>query len=330
MKKFMTRHLWGALIAVSAIGWLSPEMHAAAQTYPSKPIRLIVPFAAGGGVDTVARILGEGLKEQLGQGVVIENLPGASGTRGAAAAVDAEADGYTLLLASAGEIAVAPHIQKPRYAPERDLAPISLVVRVPNVLVVKAGAPYKSAAELIAFSKANAKDGTYSSSGVGNPQHLAGELMNRMSGSQLLHVSYRGAAQQVPDVLAGSVTATFASYLAVASFIQGGQLQAVAVTSKERIPSLPNVPALSETTGLAGFDVVNWFGLFAPGKTPPAILDKLNAATVKVLQTPAIAEKLSGLGSYPASSSPRDFADFVRTETVKFSEIVKAAGIQAP
>lgn len=303
---------------------------AQAQSYPTKPIRLIVPFAAGGGVDTVARILGEALKQELGQGVVIENLPGASGTRGAETAVKAEPDGYTILLASAGEIAVAPHIQKGlRYVPERDLAPITLAVRVPNVLVVKGDSPHKSVAQLIAFSKAQPKDGTYSSSGVGNPQHLAGELMNKMTGSQLLHVAYRGAAQQIPDVLAGSVTATFASYLAVASFVQNGQLHAVGVTSKERIPSLPNVPALAETPGLANFDVVNWFGLFAPAKTPPAILGALHAAAIKALGKPEIAAKLSELGSYPSPMPAAAFGVFVREETVKFKDIVTAAGIEA-
>lgn len=297
--------------------------------FPNKPIRLIVPFAAGGGVDIVARILAEGLKEQLGQGVVIENLPGASGMRGAEAAATAAPDGYTLLLASAGEIAVAPHMQsKMRYSSERDLAPVTLAVRVPNVLVVKPDGKFASAADLIAFSKSNPKEGTFSSSGVGNPQHLAGELMNKMASSHLLHVSYRGAAQQIPDVLAGSVTATFASYLAVASFVEAKQLTALGVTSKERIPSLPNVPALAETPGLAGFDVVNWFGLFAPAKTPPAILATVHAAAEKVLRNPAIASKLETLGSYPEPMSQQAFAGFVSSETAKFKEIVAAAGIQ--
>lgn len=308
---------------------LMAQVGLAQAPFPSKPIRLIVPFAAGGGVDTVARILGEGLKEQLGQSVVIENLPGASGMRGAEAAATAEPDGYTLLLASAGEIAVAPHMQsKMRYAPERDLAPVTLAVRVPNVLVVKPDGKFKTAADLIAFSKANPREGNYSSSGVGNPQHLAGELMNKMSGSHLLHVSYRGAAQQIPDVLAGSVTATFASYLAVASFVEAGQLTALGVTSKDRIPSLPKVPALSETAGLSGFDVVNWFGLFAPAKTPPAIVATVQAAAEKVLRNPAIASKLETLGSYPDPMSSQAFKAFVGSETAKFKEIVTAAGIQ--
>lgn len=319
-----------ALRLLAAGAGLMASGLAQAQSYPTKPIRLIVPFAAGGGVDTVARILGEALKQELGQGVVIENLPGASGTRGAETAVKAEPDGYTILLASAGEIAVAPHIQKGlRYMPERDLVPITLAVRVPNVLVVKGDSPHKSAAQLIAFSKAQPKDGTYSSSGVGNPQHLAGELMNKMAGSQLLHVAYRGAAQQIPDVLAGSVTATFASYLAVASFVQNGQLHAVGVTSKERIPSLPDVPALAETPGLANFDVVNWFGLFAPAKTPPAILDTLHTAAIRALGKPEIAAKLSELGSYPSPMSAAAFGLFVRDETAKFRGIVAAAGIEA-
>jgi tripartite-type tricarboxylate transporter receptor subunit TctC len=169
---------------------------------------------------------------------------------------------------------------------------------------------------------------SYSSSGIGNPQHLAGELMNRMANGQMTHVPYRGAAQQVQDVIGGSVAGTFASYLAVASFVQNGQVRALGVTSAERIPSLKDVPALGEHPELKGFEVSNWFGLFAPAKTPSAIIKRVNRAIVNALASPALADKLNNLGSYPAANSPEAFRAFFTAETAKFKDIVAAAGVK--
>lgn len=296
--------------------------------FPNRAIKIVVPFAAGGGVDTVARLVGEEFKHSLGQVPVIDNQPGASGMRGAETVVRSTADGYTILLSSAGEIAVNPHLFKSmRYDPAKDLAPITLVVRVPNVLVVSSSSPLKSLDDVLAAARTDGKV-TYSSSGLGNPQHLAGELINKkVSGTKLLHVPYKGASAQVQDVLSGSVTATFASYLAVGSFVQGGQLRAIAVTSAERIPSLPDVPAIAENAQLKGYDVTNWFGMFAPANTPAPIIDKLNKAIVAALANPDVARKLETLGSYPATMPPAEFGKFVAAESAKFKDIVSVAGI---
>ncbi len=317
--------------AACTLGLLAaPGMALAQSDYPTRPIKLIVPFTAGGGVDTVARILGDELKAVLGQSLVIENMPGASGMRGAEAAVRSDPDGYTLLLSSAGETAVNPHLFKNiKYDPERDLAPVSLVVKVPNVLVVNATSGIQSMDDLIAFAKKDGK-ASYSSSGVGNPQHLAGELLNKMASANLMHVPYRGAAQQVTDVLGNNVTATFASYLAVSSFVEAGQVKAIAVTSSERIPSLPSVPALAEHPLLKGYDVTNWFGLFAPAKTPPAVIEKINKAVGQVLSNPSTVKKLEALGSYPAPNKPEEFKDFVKAESAKFKNIIVTADIKSP
>lgn len=297
--------------------------------FPSRSIKIVVPFAAGGGVDTVARLVGEEFKHSLGQVPVIDNQPGASGMRGAEAVARSPADGYTLLLSSAGETAVNPHLFKAmRYDPAKDLAPITLVVRVPNVLVVSSGSSLKTLDDLLAAAKVEGKI-TYSSSGLGNPQHLAGELINkRVAGTNLLHVPYKGASAQVQDVLSGSVTATFASFLAVGSFVQGGQLRAIAVTSAERIPSLPNVPTIAENAQLKGYDVTNWFGMFAPANTPAPIIDKLNKAVVAAIANRDVAKKLETLGSYPATMSPAEFGKFVAAESDKFKDIVTSAGIK--
>ena len=308
---------------------VSPSI-SVAQHYPARSIKLVVPFTAGGGVDTVARLLGDSLKGPLGQSIVVENLPGASGMRGAETVARAEPDGYTLLLASAGEIAVNSHLFKNiKYNALEDLAPVTLVVRVPNILVVSAASGLNSLDDLIAFARKSPDKASYSSSGIGNPQHLAGELFNRMASVKMTHVPYRGAAQQVRDVLGNNVTATFASYLAVSSFVEGGQVKALGVTSKERIPTLSNVPAIAEHNQLKGYDVVNWFGLFAPAKTPPAILEKLNEVVVKVLSDPESVKKLETLGSFPAPMTPAQFKEFVASETKKFGEIVVTAGIKS-
>ena len=203
------------------------------------------------------------------------------------------------------------------------------MVKVPNVLVVNVASGANSLDDLIGFTRNNAAKASFSSSGVGNPQHLAGELLNRMASIKLAHVPYRGAAQQVTDVLGNNVTATFASYLAVSSFVEAGQVKALAVTSAERIPSLPSVPAMAEHPELKRYDVVNWFGLFAPAGTPAPIVDKLNKAVVQVLSNPATAKKLADLGSYPSPNKPEEFKSFLAAESEKFKNIIATADIKA-
>jgi tripartite-type tricarboxylate transporter receptor subunit TctC len=313
--------------ALAALALAAP---AAAQEYPSKPIRIIVPYTAGGGVDIVARLLGEKLRESLGQAVIVDNKPGASGMIGAQAAAKSAPDGYTLVLSAAGEIAVNPHLYKKQmqYDPEKDLVPVSLVVKVPNVLVVNPDVPAKTTADLVAYAKANPGKLTYSSSGVGNPQHLNGELFNKLAGTDITHVPYKGAAQQLTDVTAKQVTMTFTSVAAAQQFIKSGQLRPIAVTSAKRVASLPDVPAIAEFKPLAGYELVNWFGLFAPAKTPDAVIKKVNAAVTKALRDPDLVKKLEAQGAEPTPSTPEEFRQFAGAESKKFAKIIADANVK--
>lgn len=222
---------------------------ATAQEFPSKTITIVVPFSPGGGVDTIARLLAEKLRASLGQSVIVDNKPGASGMIGALAVVRAPADGHTLLLGSAGETAINPYIYKAKmqYAPENDLAPVTAVVRVPNVLVAAARAPFNNLEELIAYAKKNPGKVSYATSGVGNPQHLNGELLEEMAGIKMIHVPYRGASGQLADVAGGNVDLTFVSMAAAAPFIKDGRVKAIAVTSARRASFAPDIPAIAES-----------------------------------------------------------------------------------
>jgi tripartite-type tricarboxylate transporter receptor subunit TctC len=316
--------------AFGCIAGLALGGHATAQdAWPSKPIRIIVPYTAGGGVDTVARLLGDKLGKSLGQPIIVDNKPGASGMIGAQAAAKSPPDGYTLLLSAAGEIAVNPHLYKAKmqHDAQKELAPISVVVRVPNVLVVNTDVPARNTAELVAYAKKNPGTLTYSSSGVGNPQHLNGELFNKMADVKTSHVPYKGAAQQLSDVMAKHVAMTFTSVSAALPFIKNGQIRPIAVTSAKRVGSLPDVPALAEFPPLANYELVNWFGLFAPAKTPDPILKKLHAALTDALRDPEFAKKLEILGAEPALMSPQDFAKFIAIESNKFAKIIADANV---
>jgi tripartite-type tricarboxylate transporter receptor subunit TctC len=310
--------------------WLAePTRLAAQEAYPSRTITIVVPFTAGGGVDSVARLLAEDLKASLGQPVVVDNVPGASGMIGAQRVARADPDGYTLLLASAGEIAVNPHLKKMSYDPQRDLTPVGLVARVPNVLAVGGGTPFRTLDDLLAAAKAAPGTLTYATSGVGNPQHLAGALFDKLAGVATIHTPYRGAAQQITDVVGGHVDATYASLAAILPFIQEGKARAIAVTSAQRLPALPNVPALAEHPGLAGYEVVNWFGLFAPAGTPQPVIDRLNIALRGSLDQPAARTRLESLGMLPSPGTPSEFTAFVASETSKFGRIIEQAQIKA-
>jgi tripartite-type tricarboxylate transporter receptor subunit TctC len=247
MEEEMYTFVWRKYAVAAAVAIAAASGTAFAQeNYPNKPIRIIVPYTAGGGVDTVARLIGDKMSKTLGQPVIVDNKPGASGMIGATAVAKSPPDGYTLLLSAAGEIAVNPSLYKGKmqYDPQKDLAPISLVVRIPNVLVVNPDVPAKTTAELVAYAKANPGKLSYSSSGVGNPQHLNGELFNKIADVQTSHVPYKGAAQQLTDVTAKHVSMTFTSVAAALPFIKNGQIRPIAVTSSKRVSSLPDVPTL--------------------------------------------------------------------------------------
>ncbi|KAB2892478.1 MAG: tripartite tricarboxylate transporter substrate binding protein, partial [Burkholderiaceae bacterium] len=305
------RLLAGLALAALASGAGQPAM---AQAYPSKTITIVVPFSAGGGVDAVARLLADRLRPVLGQAIVVENKPGASAMLGAQAVVKAAPDGHTLLLGSAGETAINPHVYKERmaYRPERDLVPVSLVVRVPNVLVASPGLPVKSIEELVAYARKNPGKLSYATSGVGNPQHLNGELLAHLAGIQLNHVPYRGASNQLVDVAAGNVDLTFVSLAGANPFLKGGRVKPLAVTSAKRMPFAPGIPAIAEYPPLSAYALENWFGLFAPAATPDAVVQKLGAAVAQALKDPDLAARLRDQGGEPAPMAPAAFKDFVQ------------------
>src|SRR5918999_4089133 len=254
--------------------------------YPQQQIRIICPFPAGGGTDLTARLLGGELNKTLGQPVVVDNRTGASGMIGTEAAARAKPDGYTLLLAS-GELALNPHLYpKIAYDWDRDLQPITLVVKVPNVMAVNPDVPVKTVAELIAHAKQNPDKLTFSSSGVGNPQQLTGELFNKMAGVQIRHVAYKGAAPQLAAVAGKEVSLTYVSIGAALPFIQGNRIRPIAVTSATRVAVLPDVPAIAEHAPLAGFELVNFFGFFGPAGLPEPVLRRLNTAAVQTMKMP--------------------------------------------
>ena len=299
--------------------------------YPARPIHILVGYPAGGGVDIVARLLGEPMKAALGQPVIVENRPGASAMIAANAVAKAAPDGLTLLMVASGEVAINQHLYKDKmaYDPARDLAPVALVGIVPCVIVVAATTPVHNATELIAYARANRGKLSFSSSGVGNPQQLAGELMNSMAGTDVLHVPYRGSVPAVLDVATGAVTMSFSSLAAALSLIRDGRLRAVAVTSRERMPQLPEVQALAEAAPeLKDYELLNWFGLFAPAGTPEPILTRLNEIIADGLRDKAIAEKLEAQGIVPRIMSVAEYRAFVTSETEKFGRIVQQANIK--
>jgi tripartite-type tricarboxylate transporter receptor subunit TctC len=300
--------------------------------FPDRPIRIVAGYPAGGGIDIVSRLLGEPIKAALGQPVIVENRTGAAAMIAAQAVARAAPDGHMLLMATSGEIAINQHVyrEKMTYDALRELTPVVLVGIVPCVVVVKRDSPVNTPAELIAYAKQNPGKLSFSSSGVGNPQHLAGELMNRMAGIDVLHVPYRGSAPAVTDVAVGAVTMSFSSLAAALSLMQAGQIRAVAVTSRERMPQLPDVAPLAEgSAGLASYELLNWFALFAPAGTPEPILTRLHAVAAAALAEPALAAKLEAQGIVPRPMTLAELRAFVRAESEKFGRIAQAANIRA-
>jgi tripartite-type tricarboxylate transporter receptor subunit TctC len=321
------RHL---LAGAAALAAGAPEA-GAQSNYASQPIHILVGYAAGGGVDIVARLLQDPMKSALGQPVIIENRTGASAMLATGAVAKAQPDGYTLLACASGEVAINHFLFKERmsYDPAKELAPIALIGIVPCVVVVAATTPVHNPKELIDYAKANPGKLSFSSSGVGNPQQLAGELMNSMAGIQVLHVPYRGSAPAVTDVATGAVTMSFSSLAAALPLISAGNLRAVAVTSRERMPQLPDVAPLSEgAPGLAGYELLNWFAMFGTAGTPPEIIERLNGIVNTALKDPAIADKMLPQGIVPKPMKVAEFRAFVDSERTKFGKIVEQANIK--
>src|SRR4051794_35765296 len=302
-----------------------------ASAQSDRTIRIIAGFPAGGGIDVSARLLVDPIKDAFGAPTIVENRTGAAGMIAASAVAKAAPDGRMLLMATSGEIAISHHLYKEKmtYDPLKELAPVALVGIVPCVVVVAEGTPVRTPQELIAYAKANAGKLTFSSSGVGNPQQLAGELMNMMAGINVLHVPYRGAAPAVTDVATGAVTMSFTSLAAAQGLMQAGKIRAVAVTSLERMPQLPDVAPLQDgAPGLKGYELLNWFGLFSTGGTPADVVDKLNAVTVKALAEPKTAKTLVDQGIVARKTTPAEFKAFVEAEGRKFGDVIEKAKIK--
>jgi len=318
--------------AASALAFGAGMRAAGAQNgYPGRPIHIIVGYPAGGGVDLVARLLGESMKQAFNQAVIVENRPGASAMVAANAVAKAAPDGLTLLMAASGEVAINQFLHKDTmtYDPLRDFAPVALVGIVPCVVVVATRTPVHNAAELIAYARANRGKLSFSSSGVGNPQQLAGELMNAMAGTEVLHVPYRGSAPAVTDVATGAITMSFSSLAAALPMINAGQLRAVAVTSRDRMPQLPDVPTLAEgAPELKDYELLNWFGLFAPAGTGEPIVTRLNEVVNAGLRDKAIADNLTTQGIVPRLMTAPEYRAFVAAEAAKFGKIVVQANIK--
>jgi len=321
------RHLLAGAAAVAATGTQAD----AESRYASQPVHILVGYAAGGGVDIVARLLQDPMKAALGQPVIVENRPGASAMLATAAVAKAAPDGYTLLACASGEVAINHFLFKERmaYDPAKELVPIALVGIVPCVVVVASTTPVHNPKELIAYVKANPDKLSFSSSGIGNPQQLAGELMNTMAGTKVLHVPYRGSAPAVTDVATGAVTMSFSSLAAALPLMNADKIRAVAVTSRERMPQLPDVPPLSEgAPGLAGYELLNWFAMFGTAGTPPDVVERLNGIFNTALKDPGISGKLLPQGIVPKPMNVAEFKTFVESERTKFGKIVEQANIK--
>jgi len=319
------RRRWLRAVAQVTLGLAAPTL-ALAVAFPDKPLRLVVPFPAGGAADLMARGMAQRLGTELGQQVVIDNRGGAGGTTAAEAVARAPADGYTLFFATMGTHAINPALYaKLRYDPVKDFAPIGLTHTTPRVLVVGPSVPARNIAELIALAKQKAGGLTYGSAGSGSSSHLSGALFENLAGVDMLHVPYKGSAPLLTDVLAGRVDMTFDSYSVYEEHIRSGRASVLAVTSATRMASLPQVPTLAEA-GLRGYDVSNWLGVMAPAHTPKNVVATLNAALVRVMADPALRKQLTALGIEPTSSTPEAFATLVRTEIPKWAAIVKQSG----
>jgi tripartite-type tricarboxylate transporter receptor subunit TctC len=315
------------VIALGVLGAMSCT-RADAEDYPSQPIRLIVPFAPGGGSDVLARIVGKYLGMRLGQSVVIENHAGAGGTIGSAIVAKATPNGYTILLGSSAPQGIAPSIYKNiSYDAVKDFAPITLISSTPNLVVCSPKLPVHSIPELIALAKAKPGSVTYSSAGTGTSSHLSVELFKLMAGVDMLHVPYNGAGPAALAVVKGEVSCAFLDPSAVLPMAREGQVRAIAITGAKRSPAMADIPTIAES-GVPGYEALAWSGLLAPAATPPATIQKLNAEAVAVLRQPDVAEQISRLGQDISANTPDEFRDFIRTEIAKWAKVVKFAKVQ--
>jgi tripartite-type tricarboxylate transporter receptor subunit TctC len=299
----------------------------AAEAYPGKSIRLIVPFPPGGPADALARVVGDKVGGRLGKQVIVENRPGAGGNIGMALAAKAAPDGYTLVLAPAGNLTVNPSLYRNvPYDVAKDFAPVTVLAAVPNILVVNPSIPVRNVGEFIAYVKAHPGQLNFASPGAGSGAHLAAELFKSMVGADIVHVPFSGIAPAVTALLGGQVQLMFAGAPAVLQYVRAGRLHALGVASLKRMAAAPDLPTLSES-GLPGFDVTSWYGIVAPAGTPPEIIARLQADIGSTLREPDVLRELAALGAEPIANTPAEFGAMIKAETVKWSAIVRNAKI---
>lgn len=313
-------------LAALPLGAVLPG-HAQAQAYPTKPVRFVVPYPAGGASDITARLLADKLTESYGQSFVVENRPGANGIIALDAVAKSPADGYTILMGNVGPNAInAGLYPKLPFDPLKSFAPITLTTSVPIVLLVNPALPVRTTQELIAYAKANPGVVKFASGGPGSATHLTGELFKDMAGINIVHVPYKGDVPAMTDVIGGHVTMTFATSIAAATNIAGGRLRALGTASKSRPQSLAQYPTIAEA-GVTGFESTSWGGVLAPAGTPAPIIASLHSHIVKILTMPDVRERLSKLGAEVVASTPEEFATYLQSEITKWSRVIKAVGI---
>ena len=314
-----------ALLAIAA---LAPGAARAEEAWPSRPIRVLVGYVAGGGVDITMRILAPKLSGLLGQPVVIDNRPGGAGNLATELLAQSSPDGYTLMVGTIGQMTVNPLLARLPIDPVTAFAPVSLLVDVTNLLVAPADRPWRDAAGLIAAARAAPGRLNYGSSSVGSAGHLAAAMLDQMAGIETVHVPYRGGGQLITDLISGKLDFAFATAATTVPHVEAGRLRALAVPTAHRSALVPEVPTLAES-GVPGFDVVNWYGLLAPRETPPAVVGALNAALQAALRDPEVLERLAAQGLEPLPSSPEAFLGFMQAEAARWARVVRAAGISA-
>lgn len=316
-----------ALLVALLVATAQPAIAQSAASFPSRPIRFIVPLTPGGSPDVMARTIAQRLQDVWGQPIVVDNRPGAGGNIGAEAVVKSQPDGYTWLLAPHNVMVVNPHFVKTPWDALKDLAPVTMVAKVPFVLVVHPSVPAKSVSELVALAKANPGNLNYGSSGTGQPQHLAGELLNSLAGTKMVHVPYKGAVPAVTDLLAGRIQVWIGSVNTLLPHIKAGTLRVLGAVTSQRYPSFPEIPTIAES-GVPGYDMDVWLCIMVPTGVPADIVAKIQSETARTLAVPEIREKLAQQGIEAASSTPQELATMIRDDDARYGKLIKEAGIK--
>ncbi len=318
--KIATATLLGSTVSASALAQT-------ADNYPNRSITMVVAFPAAGTTDILARLIGQKLTEKFKQTVVVENRPGAAGNIGTAYVAKAPPDGYTIMMGTIGTQSINPSLYKKMpYDAAKDFVPLTRAAMVPNLLVVNKDAPFNTLPEMLAYEKANPGKLTYGSSGNGTTLHLSGELFNLMAGTKITHIPYKGSTPAVADLMGGQISMIFDNMPSAIQQVKSGRLKALAVTSAQRNPQLPEIPTIQEI-GVAGYEVWSWFGLLAPAATPKPIVDKLNASIVEIIKRPDVQAKIIELGAVPVPETSAEFGAFIAAETLKWAKVIKEANI---